>query len=294
MSASYYFLLLSLFSGSVSGQISYTGTVGKYKVEMVTDIYSDGVARAIYAYTSYNEPIELSGNLEKGKLTLYEKSADQKDVARFDFSIYDAESEQLKGTWTNLKTKKILPVTLNKTFEVIDGNDVEWHAREMLQPVSIGDKYFKLVVTKDKDIYYTSAIAVKVLEKKTGKLLQLLDVECQLLGIENIDTGDYNFDGYTDFSVFETSYAGPNTSSLYFLYDPKTDTFFDSGFEGVSFEFDSDTKTVSERNVCCAGTSITTTIYRVVNNQLIMQEQHCFKWDEDTEELVERKWEECE
>ncbi len=73
------------------------------------------------------------------------------------------------------------------------------------------------------------------------------------MGLENITVDDYNFDGIQDFSVFETSYAGPNTSSLYFLYDLKSKKFFKSDFNGVSLEFDMKKKEIFELNQCCAG-----------------------------------------
>ena len=54
-------------------QASYTGFIDKYPIELVTDIYSDGDARAIYAYSKFDEPIVTEGRLQKNKLTLYEK-----------------------------------------------------------------------------------------------------------------------------------------------------------------------------------------------------------------------------
>ncbi len=97
-----------------------------------------------------------------------------------------------------------------------------------------------------------------------------------------------------DFSVFESSYAGPNTSRLYFLYDPKSKSYFESGFTGVSLEFDSKTKRIFERNQCCAGTSVTTAEFKVVKNKMVLIKEHCFKWDEKKQELVERKIKDCQ
>ncbi|MBY0487032.1 MAG: hypothetical protein K2P85_07605 [Flavobacteriaceae bacterium] len=118
---------------------------------------------------------------------------------------------------------------------------------------------------------------VRIFQKKTDKLLQKIDVACQFWGLNNISTGDYNFDGITDFSIFESSYAGPNTSSLYFLYNPKTKKYFDSGFLGVSLEFDSKTKRIIERNQCCAGSIVTTATYKVVKNKMILEKEKCYK-----------------
>jgi hypothetical protein len=90
------------------------------------------------------------------------------------------------------------------------------------------------------------------------------------------------------------SYAGPNTSSLYFLYNTKTKKFFNSGFDGSSLEFDAKEKRIYERNQCCAGTVHTSAVYKVVKNKMVLIEQHCFVWDEKKQDLVERKMKDCQ
>mgnify|MGYP006915287135 FL=1 len=135
---------------------------------------------------------------------------------------------------------------------------------------------------------------MKIFEKKTDRLIQQIHMDCQLVGLDNISTDDYNFDGLPDFAVFESSYAGPNTSSLYFLYNPVTKKFFNSEFSGTSLEFDKDKKCVYEHNQCCAGTSHTTAVYKVVNNKMVLVEQHCYIWSEKKQDLVERKMKDCQ
>ena len=105
---------------------------------------------------------------------------------------------------------------------------------EFIQGDALPDRYFKVAVKGDR------AVAVKVFEKKTDRLLQTIDVDTQQRGADGVSVGDYNFDGVQDFSIFESSYAGPNTSSLYYLYDPAKKHFFNSGWEGTSFEFDAE------------------------------------------------------
>lgn len=114
------------------------------------------------------------------------------------------------------------------------------------------------------------------------------------MGLENISIGDFNFDGILDFAVFETSYTGLNTSSLYFLYDPKSGKYIESGFTGVSLEFDNKAKRIYERNQCCAGSQVTTAEYKVVNNKMVLIKEHCYIWDETKQDMVERKLKECE
>lgn len=281
-----------LFSYSLNAQTTYTGFIDKYPVELCTDIYSDGHARAVYCYTKFDEPILLNGNLSNGLLEWFEEDKTKKKTAVMRFKNAVPEADSLAGTWTDLKSGKQLAVSLHKTLQLIPKDS--GLVTEILQPVSLPNTYFKLEIPVDENSITSFVSGVNLYEKKTDKLIQHFGVECQLWGLENISVDDYNFDGYPDFSVFEQSFAGPNTSSIYFLYDPKTKVYFQSEFSGVSLEFDPKTKTITERNQCCAGTSVTITTYKVVKNKMVLIAQKCFKWSEKKGELVERKWQECE
>lgn len=286
------FLLFLLTSIGVFGQTTYTGFIDKYPIELVmNDVYSNGDARAIYSYTNFDEPISIIGELKNVELILFEKGKNKQNTASLIFDNFNVKSNALEGIWTDLKTQKQLKITLTKSFDVDSIATVD---REILQAVSSGNKYFKVVISKDKEASYEGVIGVKIFEKKTHKLLQKIAVDCQSLGLNSISIGDYNFDGILDFSIFESSYAGPNTSSLYFLYNPKTGNYIESGFTGVSLEFDSKRKRIIERNQCCAGSSVTTAEYKVVNNAMILVNEHCYKWSEKKQSLVERKIKDCQ
>jgi hypothetical protein len=290
-----FILTIILTTSSLHCQTTYSGFISKYPIELVTDTYSEGNARAIYAYSDKDEPIVINGTLKNKVLTLYEKDVNNKNSASLTFNKFDSANSQQEGIWTDLKTNKELKITLDKTFEINYGNSVEWKDREILQPVSLDNKYFKLIVSKKKGEFYATVTGVKIIEKKTDKLLQKLTVDCELMGgLDNISIGDYNFDGILDFSVFKTSYTGPNTSSLYFLYDTKTGKYIESGYTGVSLEFDNATKRIYERNQSSAGSVVTTAEYKVVNNKMILIKEHCYIWDEKKQDMVERKLKDCE
>ncbi|MDA6072047.1 hypothetical protein NJT12_20690 [Flavobacterium sp. AC] len=273
--------LLFLVSLDLAAQISYTGFIDKYPIEFITDLNSEGSGNAIYAYSNYDTPIEIEGILKQKVLTFYEKDKTSKNTAKITFENFNPKSKKLEGVWTDLNTKKELKITLSKTFEVEYGDAAEWKNIEILQPVSLKGKYFKLIISKTKG-GYAKVTGVKILEKKTDKLIQQIALECELWGLKNISTGDYNFDGIEDFSVFESSYAGPNTSRLYFLYNPKTGKYFESSFSGTSLQFDSKTKRIEERNQCCAGRSVTTAQYKVVNDKMVLIKQTCLEYDDKT------------
>ncbi|MFN3851105.1 MAG: XAC2610-related protein [Spirosomataceae bacterium] len=285
--------LLTLFLTSINlfGQTNYFGFIDKYPIELVTDIFSDGDARAIYAYSNHDEPIVINGVLKQRKLTLYEKDSNGKNKATLTFDNFDTKSNQLEGVWKDLNSNKQLKISLTKAFDIDSGENIEWTPREIIQPVSLKDKYFKLIVSKAKDNFHANVTGVKILEKKTDKLIQQIDLECQLWGLNNVSVEDYNFDGIDDFSVFEQSYAGPNTSSLYFLFNPVSGKYFKSSFEGTSLEFDQKTKRIYEHNQCCAGRSHTNSEYKVVNNKMVLIKKTCLEYDEKKDEYIKVKCE---
>ncbi|PIF34092.1 hypothetical protein CLU81_4726 [Flavobacterium sp. 9] len=270
--------LLFLASIQLTAQTTYTGFIDKYPIEFITDISSDGSGNAIYTYSNYNTPIEISGTLKNKTLTFYEKDKTGKNTAKMTFENFNPKSKNLEGIWVDLNTKKELIITLSKTFEIKDGDASAWKNKEILQPVSLKGKYFKLIISKTKGDF-AKVTGVKILEKKTNKLIQKFDLECQLLGLNNISIGDYNFDGIDDFSVYEAGSAGPDSSSLYFLFDSQTGKYFQSTFSGSSLEFDSKTKRITEHSECCAGSKQRDAEYKVVNNKMVLVKQTCLELD---------------
>ena len=116
-------------------QTSYTGFIDKYPIELVTDIYSDGVGRAIYTYTKYDEPIVIDGQLKQKKLVFFEKDKSGKNKATLTFDNFDAKSKQLEGVWKDIMSSKKLKITLTKAFDIDYGYNTVWSKREIIQPV---------------------------------------------------------------------------------------------------------------------------------------------------------------
>jgi len=271
-------LFIIFVSIHVFGQVSYTGFIDKYPIELWVNNSDSANADGVYVYSVFDEPILLEGNLKNGVLTLFEKDVKGKNSASMTFEKFTAESESIQGIWKNLKTGKQLQILLSKKTDNENG---------IIQYTSMDDYYFRLVTD------YQSVSEVKIFQKKTDKLIQKFDIDCQYRGLYSISTGDFNFDGITDFSIFESSYAGPNTSSLYFLYNPKTKKYFESDFTGTSLEFDAKRKRIIETNQCCAGASVITAEYKLVNNKMVLEKERCFKWSEKKQALVEQKASQC-
>ncbi|MGB1204067.1 MAG: XAC2610-related protein [Chitinophagales bacterium] len=281
------FFLSLTCSVSLLAQIGYSGFINKYPITLVSDAYSDGVVKAIYAYNKYDTPIPIQGILKENRLELYEKDENGLVVAIFTFENFDVAAPQLLGTWTNRKTQKTLDVQLSKDFDVEDKES--WEEIELLQEASNKYHYFKLLITKESGVS-----SVKIFEKGTDKLFQSFEVKSARLGLNNVLIDDYNFDGINDFSVFLQNFAGPNTSSAYFLKNPKTRQYFLSNIKGTSLEFNHEEETIIERNSSGAGSTITTTIYKLRDNEMIVIEAFCYTWDSEVQELIEQQMDECE
>lgn len=287
------FLLSTLTLISLNGlaQTSYEGFIDKYPIHLVTYIYSDGDARAIYTYDKHDTPIIVNGRQETDKLELFEKNEKGLIQARLVFKNFNSTSNKISGEWINADSTKRLKITLTKQFEVDHKDKTVWSSREIIQPQSTNNHYFKLLISKEATDMDARVTGVKVFEKKTDKLIQKIELDCRLWGLENISVGDFNFDGLEDFSVFEDSYAGPNTSSIYILKLTSSDKYFVSDFSGTSLTFDSESKLIFERNQCCAGRSIMTATYKVVDNKMILVESECLEYDEEKEDYIKKKCE---
>ena len=277
--------LLGLLCGPAHfalGQASYVGSVGQAPIELALNDTAEGPLSGVYFYPKFGTPIALSGRLKGGVLTLTEQDAQGKASATLTISAFGTKASQLVGTWRSLATGQRLPVVLAAAS-----------GPELLQVAALKDSYFKLVLAGQPG-EASGVVAVKIFAKKTNRLVQQLAVDGQAQGIYSVEVGDYNFDGQPDFSVFESSYAGPNTSRLYFLYDPARRRFVNSGFAGTSLEFDARKRRVYEHNSCCAGSSVVTVEYKVVRNKLVELTRHCLRWDEKKQALVERPAAACQ
>jgi hypothetical protein len=279
-------LILSLIITNSQAQTSYKGRIDKYPIQLVTHIYSDGDARAVYSYDKFDTPIIINGTKSNDKLILYEKDAKGAIQAKLIFREFNNTSNNVIGEWINADSTRRLKITLTKQFEIDNYDETVWADRELLQPASTDEHYFNLLISKDEPGNEARVTGVKIIEKKTDRVIQTIALDCQLWGLENVSVGDFNFDGIDDFSVFEASYAGPNTSSIYILRHPNSERYFVSDFAGTSLEFDSKSKVIFERNQCCAGRSIMTAQYKVVDNKMFLIRKECFEYDEEKEEHV--------
>jgi len=263
----------------------YSGYVDKYPIHLVTYSYSDGNTRAIYSYDKHDTPIIINGRQKNDSLVLFEKN--EKGEAKLEFAGFNPENKEILGRWISQDKLIIFDIKLTKLHEFDSYDRTAFEKLELMQPESTKDNYFKLLISK-KEGEDIRVVGVRVYEKQTDRLIQELELDCQFWGLNNISVGDYNFDGVDDFSVFESSYAGPNTSSIYLLKDTKSDMYFISEISGISLEFDSGEKLIYEHNQCCAGRSYMNATYKLVDNKMVLIEQRCLEYDDEKEDFIEK------
>jgi hypothetical protein len=261
----YTFLLFTSYW--TNAQIIYSGQIDKYPIQFILDDYYNENIKAYYLYTRYDDPIELKGRLEDKKLVFEEFDKKGKKTAVIEFNNFSKTKTSIKGKWFGLTNKKPLDITLTKTSEIKSGGEYGWGEKEIISIHTLNNYYFKLSISKKRNEFLPIVTSVTVLEKKTDQIISSFkELNCQFHGIGgSLSFDDFNFDGHQDFAVFESSYAGPNTSSKYFLYNSKTQKFEHyKPLDGkISLLFDPTTKKITEVNSCCAGTKLTHIIYEI-------------------------------
>lgn len=261
----------------------YRGHIDKYPIHLLTDTYEDRVS-AIYFYDKYDTPIIIDGTQKGDSLILIEEH--EKGESKLEFIGFEPDRNEIAGKWISEDGQTIFDIKLTKLVEFNSYDDTAFEGLEFMQAESTDDYYFNLIISKEakRDIYVTG---IRIYEKKTDRLIQELEMECLFREFHNVSIGDYNFDGINDFSVFESYYAGPNTSCIYVLKDPKSEKYFISGISGTSLSFDHEAKLIYEHNQCCAGRMHTNATYKLVDNEMVLIEETCWEYDEEKDDFVE-------
>lgn len=284
---------LLISSVLANAQYVYKGAVDKYPVEFLIDSYSDADVSAVYAYDRFDKPIRISGRQTDTGLTLIERSFELVDTTTMIFKGGRLGDDSLRGTWFNVRTGKRFEIRLAKTIRLDAADGAGFTDYGILQDAEMDSTYFRLLVSRGAG-EGPGVTGLRLYRKGDDKLLQELRFEAVFLGIGGVTTGDYNFDGHEEFSVFEEGFSGPNTSSMYFLYDPKSRRYFRSEIGGVSLEFDQIRKRIIEVNQCCAGSQVQRIEYKLVGNKMVKTATHCYKWNHQKDRLEERPAKECD
>lgn len=266
-------IVTSLFSTPLFAQVDeYTGVIGKSPIHLILDT-NEYDHTAIYSYDKYDTPIFLNGENKNGDLVFTEQDDSFKPVATITIDdFFKGDNSYLitqTGTWKSLVNGKSYPLSLKHSF---DFNNTNYDARPMMIYDSNKQHYFKRMLANDGD--GIEAKGLRIYEKGTENLIQEFP-EFWAVNLSDffytINTDDYNFDGYEDFSVVVETYAGSNTLSDYYLWNPKTKQYYLSSISGISLEFDHNKKRIYDVNRSGAGRYQNITSYKLDKNDTMIE-----------------------
>lgn len=251
----------------------YRGFIGGQQIHLSLD-FNDRYG--VYMYDAYNHPIVWtdSGEPQKdGTILLNENkqyAAKSSPIARITLQQNPRNEQEITGIWQKIQTDRQLPIQLTRYIE----------SAGALQSAAFKNSYMRKICTEDENK------TVRIYDKKTNHLQHTIQTSGQCHDDE-ADVNDYNFDGFEDFSVFENSFAGPNTTRAYYLYDPKSATFkYNDQLSDVSLNFDTKNKIVTSTNQCCAGSQILILRSKWQGQTLKPFDKTCLKYDHKRNELV--------
>lgn len=287
----YLILILFVFMNRKGfSQVQYSGVIDEQVFTMV--LYKvDGNKIKGYAVNESNFKVStLESEINGEFLILTEENKNKTATNLIKLKTIDIGNPRLKGM-AYLKSKETVDFQLKMDFDL--KNKVAGEVYELIQPKFSEDQYFKTILKQSVDDNYLRVQGIKVFDKQNQALIQTIDLDCDFRFLDQLDIGDYNFDGISDLSIFKASYVGPNSSYVYLLKNLESNTYERSQIQGISLEFDPTTKTIKERNQCCAGSIVSIATYKLVDSKMKLIKEECFVWNEETEELEERPVKDC-
>ncbi|SIT32295.1 hypothetical protein SAMN05421788_11179 [Filimonas lacunae] len=177
---------------------NFEGTIGKHPIHLYLQIMgihregNDSVVKieGLYKYDKYNEPIALTGTLNRGNHVVLKEIVNNQPNAVFDFVL---SGPAVTGSWVLLKDMKLLPLQLNKTGELTDTlNESTAASVEILQSANFKDNYMVGVYSKAASEDRVQMDQLKILNKKTNAIVQVIDFSKVETTTGNVITIIYN------------------------------------------------------------------------------------------------------
>ncbi len=237
----------------LEAQNTYKGTLGGQGISFATDAYeySEEIL-AVYSYLEEGIPIWLSGFMQNGNLFLDEVSDDGVILVKYEFPGFDDQKTSISGKWIHQGSGDEQEIFLTLDFKLSDCSH-EFKDKELFMVNGTENLYFSVLTYMTEDDYYARISDVLIYDRATHELLQSIEgLDAQSIrGFRSVSIGDYNFDSEDDFCVFGEQFAGPNTKSFYFIFDPVKEEFnYSEQLSNLmSAEFDSTEGIIIERNV---------------------------------------------
>lgn len=274
------FILILQLLAMETYALEYSGVIGNSPIHFSIERL-DQPDGAVYMYDQHNEPIRLiadNSNQTKEIIKLVEgldyAHPNQLPSAQITLQLDPNSPEQLTGEWQNIQTKLILPI----------------HLSQYVEPAGLlQSRSFKKALIRKKCTEYQDDKVVHIYDKKTHQLLDTIQTGGECRGDE-VHVGDYNFDGYQDFSVYSEGFAGANSKNIYVLYNPLTHHYESNDeLNDVSLSFDPKHKIVTSTNQCCSGRQTLIQRYTWKKNKLKKLDSSCLIYNELTNRFIRYK-----
>lgn len=215
----------------VTAHLNFTGTVGKYPIEMKLSLnnYNDSISGEYYYIKSGRDSrIYLQGTLKDGEMLLKE-SAHNVKLNKFEntgnFRMAYVAQTSLSGSWGK------------KSANAANALVVKLQCRENLQ--AFNPLGFDFIMSKNKPNYdnvtenaarYFTLLSLRINVNKSSRWV-LHEFDKYDLVNDEVELEDVNFDGYVDVKVpiYYPDLAKNDYSYVYFLYDVKSKGFRKNG-----------------------------------------------------------------
>ncbi len=195
----------------------YFGEPGKKDFNMV----------GVYKYDKHNKPIRLEGklNLRTQEMMLYEMNG-EKQSAVLKICLC---SNTCEGTWTDLVSKKTLPLKLTRTTVLTDtAAESACKNVEMLQAYTFLDYYFTGIYSKATGSDRAQMDKLNIIRKLDNTVYQVIDLtqiettsgNVRTIIYDNVEVPD---GAKTSFLIWND--IGRMGGYLYVNYNPKTGKF---------------------------------------------------------------------
>ena len=271
----------------VTSIINFSGTVGKYPIEMQLSLVnlSDSIFGSYYYLKSGKDnEIFVAGTFKNGDLILQEKSLNRKK-SEFEstgyFKISSLKNTTITGTWgknkieANKKEALAIKLTCREALNIFDPFKFRYTMQK--KKPNYGN------ITEAASTYFNIvSLSISVDEKVRWKIDGFDEYDLVLKQPE-LELQDMNFDGYLDLKIpiYYPNMSKGDYGYLYYLYNPKSKVFQRSESLkdlGVVF-FDPRLKTIMDYEADGSGNE-STSAYKWQNGKLyLMKKEQTYEDD---------------
>jgi hypothetical protein len=170
---------------------TYTGQIASYKVHLYLQLREINATSkdtipvsGVYKYDNFNDPIVLTGILVKNQTLELNEYQSNTPYAKL---IFQWNKESLVGLWQS--DKKSHKIILTKVGTLVDTErEMNNEHTEILLTSSFKKEYLIGVYYKDEDDYRARMAELKIIDKKTNKIINRIKFDKEERAVGNVMT----------------------------------------------------------------------------------------------------------